>query len=51
MTPIAATPGRSRAALRRILRNPKGYYVNIHTASFPDGAVRGQLSRMLYDND
>jgi CHRD domain len=39
------------AALRRILSNPKGYYVNIHTASFPDGAVRGQLSRMLYDND
>jgi CHRD domain len=38
-------------ALRRILSNPKGYYVNIHTASFPDGAVRGQLGRMLYDND
>jgi hypothetical protein len=38
-------------ALRRILRKPKGYYVNIHTSSFPDGAVRGQLSRMLYDND
>ena len=39
------------AALRRILSNPKGYYVNFHTPSFPDGAVRGQLSRMLYDND
>jgi CHRD domain-containing protein len=39
------------AALRRILSNPKGYYVNVHTASFADGAVRGQLSRMLYDND
>jgi CHRD domain-containing protein len=39
------------AALRRILSNPKGYYVNVHTASFEDGAVRGQLSRMLYDND
>lgn len=38
-------------ALRRILSKPKGYYVNIHTESFPDGAVRGQLSRMLYDND
>jgi hypothetical protein len=38
-------------ALRRILTNPKGYYVNIHTASFPDGAVRGQLSRLFYDND
>jgi CHRD domain len=39
------------AALRRILSKPKGYYVNIHTSSFPDGAVRGQLTRMLYDND
>jgi CHRD domain len=39
------------AALRRILSNPRGYYVNFHTPSFPDGAVRGQLSRMLYDND
>jgi hypothetical protein len=37
--------------LRRILSNPKGYYVNIHTESFPDGAVRGQISRMFYDND
>lgn len=39
------------AALRRILSNPKGYYVNFHTPSFPDGVVRGQLGRMLYDND
>jgi CHRD domain len=40
-----------RDALRRILTKPKRYYVNIHTSSFPDGAVRGQLSRLLYDND
>jgi hypothetical protein len=39
-----------RDALRRILTNPQGYYVNIHTESFPDGAVRGQISRMYYDN-
>jgi CHRD domain len=38
------------AALRRIRRNPSNYYVNFHTQSFPDGAVRGQLSRMWYDN-
>jgi hypothetical protein len=39
------------AALRRLLAKPKNYYVNFHTTSFPDGAVRGQLSRVLYDND
>jgi hypothetical protein len=28
---------------RAIRRNPNKYYVNVHTADFPDGAVRGQL--------
>ena len=26
-----------------IAKNPKGFYVNIHTAKYPNGAVRGQL--------
>lgn len=39
------------AALRRLLAKPRGYYVNFHTASFPTGAVRGQLSRLRFDND
>lgn len=29
-----------------ILENPSGYYVNVHTGEFPDGAVRGQLLGM-----
>ena len=32
------------AVTSAILANPAGYYVNIHNADFPDGAVRGQLS-------
>ena len=29
--------------LKPIVANPAGFYVNIHTADFPGGAVRGQL--------
>ena len=31
------------AADRAIEKNPSGYYVNIHTAKYPLGAIRGQL--------
>ena len=31
--------------LKAILTNPAGFYVNIHTADFPGGAVRGQLAK------
>ena len=31
------------ALAKAIAANPKAYYVNIHTAKYPPGAVRGQL--------
>jgi hypothetical protein len=33
------------AVAQAILKNPHKYYFNVHTAAFPNGAVRGQLSR------
>jgi hypothetical protein len=34
-----------QAVVKDILQNPDAYYVNVHTADFPAGAVRGQLSK------
>src|SRR5688572_4399405 len=34
-----------RELLQEIVRNPLGYYVNVHNADFPGGAIRGQLTR------
>jgi len=30
--------------LQEIASNPAGFYVNVHSSEFPDGAVRGQVS-------
>ncbi len=32
-----------RVLVRRILADPSGFYVNVHNAEFPTGAVRGQF--------
>ena len=33
------------ALLDEIIGNPAGFYVNVHTADYPAGAIRGQLTR------
>ena len=38
----ACTTG-PRDLLLEILTNPENYYVNVHNAAFPNGALRGQL--------
>ena len=32
------------AVMNAIKKNPAGYYVNVHTAKYPGGAIRGQLA-------
>ena len=32
------------AVVERILAAPEGFYLNLHTGEFPDGAIRGQLA-------
>ena len=34
-----------RTLMGRIVGNPRGFYVNVHTGTYPQGAVRGQLSQ------
>jgi CHRD domain len=35
----------SRELALAIIQNPENYYVNVHTTDFPNGAIRGQLSK------
>jgi CHRD domain len=33
----------AKSLINKIAKNPAGYYVNVHTAKYPAGAIRAQL--------
>ena len=45
LSSVAGCVDVDRGLAGRIAAHPRDFYVNIHTAKFPDGAVRGQLHR------
>jgi hypothetical protein len=42
--PRTCLTGLDKNLLKAIISNPQDYYVNVHNAPFPNGAVRGQLA-------
>jgi hypothetical protein len=42
--PRTCLTGLDKNLLKDVIRNPENYYVNVHNAPFPNGAVRGQLA-------
>ena len=34
-----------KALIKDLMDNPANFYVNVHNAEFPDGALRGQLAK------
>ena len=32
-----------KKVIKKIIAKPEKYYVNVHTADYPEGAIRGQL--------
>ncbi len=40
---VSGTVNAKKKLIKKIKNDPNGWYVNLHTPDFPDGAIRGQL--------
>ena len=47
----ACTAPLNAALVNQIKANPGGFYVNVHNAAFPNGAIRGQLFKATATQD
>lgn len=43
--PLGGCVEASREQIKEIIQHPEDYYVNVHNAAYPAGALRGQLSK------
>jgi len=44
-SPIKGCVDSTKKLIKQIAKNPNGFYVNLHTPTLPDGAIRGQLHK------
>lgn len=44
-SPVADCVKANKRELKRIKRRPRHFHVNVESAKYPDGAIRGQLQR------
>ena len=43
----SSSTSKKRSGSKRIAAHPENFYVNVHNAAYPDGAIRGQLGLAL----